>query len=198
MRKRITIGFISTCLALAMASSAKTETSVLQSPKAASGYSPLSPAPVGVAVADIIGCGRGYNSHETYDIKITLLEVLRGKEASEHIKMANTANQPPDAGFEYILARIRFEYFARGSPGDCAYELMGEQFTAVSSDGKEYTRPSLVLPKPELSGTLNSGDSLEGWVGFQVAQSDKKPLMSFTADPGGVVTHGGGVWFQLE
>ena len=44
---------------------------------------------------------------------------------------------------------------------------------------------------------VSSGDSLEGWITFQVAIDDNKPLMTFTADPTGVVHHGGNIWFQL-
>jgi hypothetical protein len=39
--------------------------------------------------------------------------------------------------------------------------------------------PPIVQPKPELSGRLHSGDSLEGWVTLQVAIDDNKPLMTF-------------------
>jgi hypothetical protein len=35
------------------------------------------------------------------------------------------------------------------------------------------------MPKPELSGMLYPGDSLEGWIVFLVAIDDKTPLMTF-------------------
>jgi hypothetical protein len=161
------------------------------------GSSPFSPASVRVPVVSIIECGEGYTSHELYDAKITLLEVVRGEKAWERIKAASMSNERPNVGFEYILARIRFEYSARGLPGNCGHELKGNEFTALSVSGKKYETPSVVVPKPELSGRLHSGDSLEGWLLFLVAQDDSKPLMAFTADPTGAVQHGGNIWFQL-
>lgn len=161
------------------------------------GSSPFSPASVGVPVASIIECGEGYTSHELYDAKITLLEVVRGEKAWDLLKKAATTNEPPKAAFEYILARIMFQYSARGLPGNCGHELKANEFTALSVSGKKYETPSVVVPKPELSGRLHSGDSLEGWVAFLVAKDDSKPLVAFTADPAGAVQHGGNIWFQL-
>ena len=161
------------------------------------GSSPFSPASVGVPVVNIIECGEGYTSHELYDAKITLMEVVRGEKAWDLLKKAAATNGPPKAGFEYVLVRIRFEYSARGLPGNCVHELKRNEFSALSVSGKNYETPSVVVPKPELSGKLRSGDSLEGWVAFQVAIDDNKPLMVFTADPTGAVQHGGNIWFQL-
>lgn len=161
------------------------------------GSSPFSPASVGVPTKGIIECGEGYTSHELYDAKITLLEVMRGEKAWDLVKRANASNLPPKMGSEYVLARIRFDYFARGAPGNCSHLVQKEQFTAFSIDGEKYEPPSVVVPKPELSGRVHSGKSLEGWVAFLVPKSDGKLLMSFSADPTGAVQHGGNVWFQL-
>lgn len=161
------------------------------------GSSPLSPAPAGVPVQTIIECGSGYVSHELYDAKITLLEIVRGAKAWDLLKEATAANEPLKAGFEYILARIRFEYSARGLPGDCGHELKGEQFIAVSPEGKVYKAPSVTPPNPRLSGMLRSGDVLEGWVAFSVPREDSKTLMTFAVKAGGAVEHGGNAWFQL-
>ena len=189
MISRMTIGCILACLVITMA--------VCDETARAQGNSPHNPQPVGVPLTAIVECGAGYTSHELYDTKITVLEIVRGEKAWERVKEASLSNEPPKGGFEYILARIRFEYFARGFPGECSHELRPEQFTAVSANGKEYKALSVVPPKPELSGRLHSGDSLEGWVAFLVAQEDSKTLMTFTADVGGAILHGGGVWFQL-
>lgn len=161
------------------------------------GRSPSNPAPVGIPLVTMIECGKGYTSNELYDMTITLMEVVRGQKAWDLIKRASGSNKAPKSGFEYILARIRVKYLARGLPGDCNHELRPEQFTALSPDGKEYEVPSVAVPNSALSGSLHSGESLEGWVAFSVAQDDRKPLMTFTADPTGAAQHGGNVWFQL-
>jgi hypothetical protein len=160
------------------------------------GSSPFNPAPLGSPVQTIVGCGAGYTSHELYDAKITVLETVRGTKASTLIEKEKTI-APPKAGFEYALARIRFEYSARGKPGTCEYDLKEEEFAAATLDGTVFQAASLVPPSPRLRGTLSSGGSLDGWVVFVVPQGNGKTLMTFTAKSGGAVDHGGNVWFQL-
>jgi hypothetical protein len=145
-------------------------------------------APIGTAASAIVELGDMYRSPETYDVKIMVLEVLRGEKSAVLIKKASISNAPVRNGLEYVLVRIRFEYSARGAPGDKTWSLSGKQFHAFSRDGKPYTIPSIVLPEPELAGLLRSGDSREGWIAFEVAKRDKKPLMIFDQ---------GNVWFQL-
>jgi hypothetical protein len=161
------------------------------------GSSPFSPAPVGGLVQSTVYSGGSASSLEPYDVKITLLEVMRGEKAWDLIKEASVSNKPPKAGSEYILARIRFDYSASGVPGDKVWEISNEQFTALSSDGKLYETPSIVLPKPELSGSLRSGGSIEGWRVFQVPREDNKPLMTFDPASGGGMLRGKVIWFQL-
>ena len=161
------------------------------------GSSPLSPAPIGMVTSGIVECGQGYTSHELYDMKITLLEAYRGEEAWKRLKEASPSNKPLASGKEYIIARVRFEYHARGTPGLCVHQLVPEQFTAFSTEGIDYSNPVVVPPNPGMNKAIKSGESLEGWVAFAVAQQDKSPLMSYSADIGGAVVHGGAKWFKL-
>ena len=162
------------------------------------GSSPTFPAPAGATIADIVECGEGYTSHELYDMKITLLEVVRGEEAWKRIKEANASNRPAESGSDYVLARIRFEYKARSIPGLCIHPLNPDRFTAYSADGEDYKSAPVVPPKPELRKELKSGESMEGWLVFMIAQQDKAPLMSYSAGAGGAVQHGGDKWFSLK
>jgi hypothetical protein len=189
MKSKIILGCILACLILSMAVCVKTAT--------AQGHSPSSPAPLGMPVVTMIECGEGYTSHELFDMKITLLEIVRGGKAWDLIKQASVSNKPPKIGFEYVLARIRFEFASRGSPRGCNHDLRREQLTALSADGKEYETPPVVPPKPELIGSLHSGKSLEGWAAFLVLQGDSKALMAFDPSSGGGMSRGRVVWFQL-
>ena len=155
------------------------------------GSSPAGPAPAGAPVQTIIECGVGYESHELYDVKITLLETVRGDRAWEMIKAAAPENKAAKDGFEYILARIRFEYAARGRPGECGHELKEDEFTALSPEGHVYDSPSVVPPSPRLNGTVHSGDTPEGWVAFSVPKNEPTALMSFGTKAGGAMVHGG-------
>jgi hypothetical protein len=162
------------------------------------GSSPANPAPAGLMVSGIIECGQGYTSHELYDMKVTLMEVLRGEEAWKRIKEADSSNKQPEPGLDYVLARVRFEYRARGTPGLCVHQLIPDQFSAYSPDGDDYRPVPVVTPKPEMRKALKSGEIHEGWLVFTVAQQDKVPLMSYSADSGGAIMHGGGKWFLLR
>jgi hypothetical protein len=161
------------------------------------GSSPLNAAPIGKTIAGIVECGQGYTSHELYDMKITVLEVFRGEEAWARLKSASPANKQAAQGQEYVVARVRFEYYARGVPGACLHQVSPEQFTAFSAEGVDYKNTAAMAPKPELRKGMKSGEILEGWIAFEVAQQDKKPIVSYSADAGGAVVHGGGKWFQL-
>lgn len=162
------------------------------------GSSPSDPASVGMMLPGIVECGEGYTSHELYDVKITLVEVLRGDAAWKRLKEASASNKPPAPGFDYVLARIKFEYQARGTPGLCIHPLSPEQFTAYSASGEDYKPVSVVLPKPELRKAMKSGEAVEGWAAFMVSQQDQAPLMSYSADAGGAVMHAAGNWFRLK
>ena len=155
--------------------------------------------PLGVSVDYIVVFGDQYlGGDELYDTKITVLQVVRGEKAWEMVKGASGSNQPPNSGFEYLLARVRFEFSARTSPSHYRYIIDESQFTAVGADGKEYEAASLVeAPKPRLNGTLVPGSALEGWVAFQVPRSIDKPLMHFQENVGSVIHRGGGAWFRL-
>jgi hypothetical protein len=153
----------------------------------APGFARANPADVGtglfIKVDDLF---------KVLEARITLFEVIRGEEAWTRIKETNRFSSPPKAGFEYIIAKLRFEYL-KGKGPDTKYDLNPFEFTAVSSDGKEYELQFVVGPKPELSASLYPGASHEGWVSFQVAQHDTRPLMTFGRDYQGR----GGVWWKL-
>jgi hypothetical protein len=146
----------------------------------------------GVACKAKITIGEGYvTGTETVEAAITVLEVLRGGKALDMVKAASPSNKNPDAGMEYVAARIKFVFGTKGGPGDLSYGIRDEQFALVSEKGRQYERPSVVLPKPELSGRLYPGDSLEGWIVLLVSVDDKKPLMSFG-------NNYYRVWFKLD
>lgn len=163
----------------------------------AAGRSPSDAGSEGTTVAGIIECGEGYTSHELYDVKITLQEVDRGEKPWLRLKALSNENRPPQQGYDYVLARVKFEYEARGRPGNCEHTVKRSHFTALSMQGEIYPVPEVTVPKPALSGPMHSGDTLDGWLAFEVTKDDKKPLMTFSVDDAGAVQHGGKLWFQL-
>lgn len=134
---------------------------------------------IGTASTTVITLGEGYvTDTESVEAQITVLEVLRGEKAWDRIKAEDPINKPPDTGMEYIAVRVHIEYGAEGG-GDQSYGFREEQFASVSQSGSQYGRPSIASLKPELSGRLYPGESLEGWVVLLVSVDDPKPLMTF-------------------
>jgi hypothetical protein len=158
----------------------------------------LAPHRVGTPVATIIEFGEQYLGSELYDARITVLEVVRGEKAWDLIHQAGASNPRPNAAFEYLLARARFEFSARTSPAPDSYHLDQNQFAATDSEGREFGPPALAAyPQPPLRGTLKPGDSRDGWLAFLVRKNVSKPLMVFREDVGQVSHRGGGTWFEL-
>ncbi len=100
--------------------------------------------PLGRTLSTIIIFGDQYDGgDELYDAKITVVQVVRGEKAWEMLKAISTSNPPPKAGFEYLLARVRFEFSARTSPSHYNYTIDETQFTAMSADGAAYAAASI-------------------------------------------------------
>jgi hypothetical protein len=145
-------------------------------------------ASIGTTVPTIVELSDMYVSPETYDLKVTVAEIIRGEKTGEHLKKLGASNVPLPADSEYVLARARFEYKARGAPGDKPWELNGAQFSAFSENNKPYGSPSIWALQPGLKPLLRPGDTLESWLVFVVAKIDRKPVMAFNP---------GGAWFHL-
>jgi hypothetical protein len=154
---------------------------------------------VGVPLNIIVVFGDQYNGgDELYDVKITVADIVRGEKAWQMVKAAGARNMPPASGVEYLLARVRFEFSARAQPHRYDYALDPAQFSAMSAATTPYASADLAAPmKPELRGTLHSGDSADGWIAFLIPQGDHTPLMVFREDVGSVIHQGDASIFKL-
>jgi hypothetical protein len=166
-------------------------------PAVAQDNSSTNPAAIGSRVRSMVELGSVYTN--IYDIAITVLETIRGKEAMERLKVANPDNKLPPEGFEYVLARIKFEFNGRNVSDTLSFDLGDEplQWVALSEDLTEYPRISVTVPKPALVGSIKPGNSMEGWVAFAVDQKDSKPIMVFDPDTGGATGRGRTLFFKL-
>ena len=173
-------------------------TTVVLHPAIAQDNSPRNPAPIGAPVRSMIELGSVYTN--IYDIAITVLETVRGKEAMERLKTANPDIKMPAEGFDYVLARVKFDFRGRYVSDTLPFTLGDEplQWVALSgSDLTEYDHVSVSAPKPALVGTVKPGGTMEGWVAFAVKQNDSKPIMVFDPDTGGATGRGKTVFFKL-
>lgn len=153
----------------------------------AAGYARSNPAAIGTELyieQDRLG--------DVYKYNITLLEIVRGEEAWLHIEEDRMFAKPPPSGFEYLVAKIRFEYLEGPTPEESIL-VYGDMFTAVSSEGKAYRNPTMAFdPEPSLHSDLYSGATHEGWAVYTVSVQDDKPLLTF-----GELLFGGCIWWQL-
>ncbi len=178
------MGFAFTCLALTMA--------VFTPIANAQDNSPSSPASIGVAVKSTLELS------STYDVVITVMEIVRGKEAMQRLTEASSSNKPPKTGYEYLLARIKFELKRRSITDSRTFDLgRPMQWVAFSSDLSEYESVSVVAPKPQLSGTAEGDKVVEGWVAFAIDQKEAKPIMTFDPASGGAMLRGKVLFFKL-
>jgi hypothetical protein len=167
-------------------------------PAIAQDNTPTHAAPIGSPVRSMIELGSVYTN--IYDISITVLEAVRGKEAMDRLKAASPDNKPSAEGFEYVLARVKFDFKGRYVSDNLPFDLGNDplQWIALSgSDLTEYVGASVTVPKPALVGRVKPGSSLEGWVAFAVHQKDSKPIMVFDPDTGGATGRGKTVFFNL-
>jgi hypothetical protein len=166
-------------------------------PAIAQENSSTKPAEIGSRVRSMIELGSVYTN--IYDIAITVLETVRGKAAMDRLIAANPDNKMPAEGFEYVLARVKFEFKGRYITDTIPFSLGDNplQWVALAADLTEYRGVSVSVPKPALAGQLKPGESMEGWVAFAVKQKDTKPLMVFDPDTGGATGRGRTLFFKL-
>jgi hypothetical protein len=118
---------------------------------------------IGEPISTQINCSERAGGFERYDATITLLEIIRGSKAGELLAAADASNPDPEAGYEYLLARISYKMKALGAPGDKTFDLgRPMQFTAFSSNFEEYAPPKTVAPEPELKGRIPADEYAEG------------------------------------
>jgi len=149
------------------------------------GHSRSAPAPIGTKVHF-----KG-NAFLGYDGQISISKIIRGSQAWDMIREANSFNDAPIAGHEYMLVQVNMDIIKTVKAGAAA-SLFPFDLTLVSTSGKDYEYASVVVPAPEYQSSLYEGASHTGWVAFTVKVGDPSPLITFNRDYDG----SGGIWFK--
>lgn len=129
-----------------------------------------------------------------YNGQVSISQVIRGEEAWKMIQSANTFNEEPKAGFEYLLAKAKVSITSNKKAADGAVDIWNGDFILVSGSGTDYDRLSVVLPDPGIDANIYAGSSKEGWVAFQVKKDDLSPVISYARKHDGT----GGAWFKTN
>jgi hypothetical protein len=146
------------------------------------------------ALADVAATALGADAREparlgdtlvTNDWELTATLVMRGEAAWQMVTEANSFNDPPAEGMEYVAVRIHVRYLGLEENWAHIDHLF---FKAIGSRQVEYEAPYLINPEPALDVNLYPGGEYEGWVVVQavIGEGDLvlifKPLFAFTED----------------
>lgn len=111
--------------------------------------------------------------------RIAPLEQIRGEEAYRILLDANQFNDPPPAGLEYMLIRVRF-HIEEAPSSATSHNLHGFDFSTVSGAGVVHPNAfGIVDPEPVLAAELFEGATHEGWAAWYVQVGDQRPLLRF-------------------
>jgi hypothetical protein len=112
----------------------------------------------------------------TENWELSILEVARGEQAWKMVQDADSANQAPGEGREYIAIRVRARYIGVEDPLEV---IDGSFFRIADSAGRFFYPPLVLEPAPRLDVSLLPGGESEGWVVVQAASGESDPLLIF-------------------
>ncbi len=136
------------------------------------GLSRSDPAPFGVPAA-------------TGEWKLQVQEVIRGDEAWNMLQAANSFNDPPEAGMEYVLVYLRVQSL---NLDEAAQGIDGMYFSMTGDRNTVHESVYLSAPEPVLDAYLYPGGEAEGWIVLQASEGETglklvfEPWMSFDPD----------------
>lgn len=109
------------------------------------------------------------------NFELTLTEVVSGQQAWDMIKAANSFNDAPDPGKQYVLAKFKVKVISLEKE---PMEINHAYFKAVSKNGVMYDDFFyIVTPKPEIETKLYRGSEFEGWTFFMVNENDSPKVV---------------------
>lgn len=143
------------------------QTVSIDDPKKPEGNSRLSPAKKGESIT--VMHNDMFNGKQI--LEITLDNITRGESAWNRIKKANSYNEPPAEGKEYILSKFKIKVL--DTETDKPVQINHSLFDAVRKDGTVYNDIFFIAEiTPNLSTDLYKGAEYEGWTYFMVDKND--------------------------
>lgn len=116
------------------------------------------------------------------DWQLVVLDVIKGEEAWTRILDTNQFNDPPEAGMEYIMVKLRVRYIGTNDEGEA---VSYAPFSMMTTSGDEFGHTAVVQPKPELDYILYPGGEAEGWIVLTVPEKAKNLTLFFSPDSSG-------------
>ena len=147
-------------------------------PAVAQENSSANPAAINSRVRSMIELGSVYTN--IYDIAITVLETVRGKEALDRLKAASPNNQRRPKVSNIVLARVKFEFKGRYVSDNLAFDLGNDplQWVALASDLTEYPK-SIADGTQTRTGRQSEAGRFDGRLGCVCGKSERLPSRSW-------------------
>ncbi|MDR1567812.1 MAG: hypothetical protein LBS33_03960, partial [Streptococcaceae bacterium] len=101
-------------------------------------------------------------------LRLSLISVVRGEAAWKIITKASKENEQAPAGYEWALAKGKIGVTDLAK--DVAYQVANSSIP-VDTTGvviTQRTADSIVIPKPELTGSVQNNQSISGYFAFVV------------------------------
>ena len=112
----------------------------------------------------------------TDDWEIAILEVVRGDSAWTLVQEANSYNDPPSDGYEYIAVKF---YVHNIGKEDDSKSIDGYSFNITGSANILHNYRSVVDPEPMLEISLYPDGEYEGWVVFESIIGETDLMLAF-------------------
>jgi hypothetical protein len=107
-------------------------------------------------------------------LRLQVLQVEMGQEATDRVVAANPNNDPPREGITYVLVDLRVR-----NEGAQPLPVDGGDFALTGSSGIVRRFAGADAPDPALHGTVEHGATLEGWVVLTAPVEEQNLLLIF-------------------
>ncbi len=101
-------------------------------------------------------------------------ELVAGDAAQTLLRETNSRNSPAEAGWEYVLLKVRLR-----SLHPAGEELIPYSLQLTGEQGKLWSRGGAVPPEPRLSSDFYGGEENLGWVVFLTPEGEGNRLLVF-------------------
>jgi hypothetical protein len=113
----------------------------------------------------------------TESFAVSLIEAMRGADATERLLAASDFNPGPAEGYEQVLVKVSV---TSRLDQDNPVLVSGFDFAVADQSGEEFMPNVAKVPDPELFVFLYPGGVAEGWVAFDVEAETEDPLLVFS------------------
>lgn len=123
------------------------------------------------------------------EVTVAVVEVLRGQDAYDRVMRANSYNDDPPEGFEYVLVKLSVNYVQGPSPDDMleiSYNVWGNDYEmGCVSNNQIVTEETWVSGlDPEFDFKLFPGAQAEGYLALFCESGDENSHLFFGVDDG--------------